>query len=114
MAGVAPPGAVLARYGGDEFVAILPDSTLAQSVQTGETIRMAVERATALDPFDMAEASPLPNVTVSLGVASYRDHLAPGGPPLRHETVLLRLADTAMYAAKSKGRNRLEVAAPEK
>jgi diguanylate cyclase (GGDEF)-like protein len=113
MREVAPPGAVLARYGGDEFVAILPNATLAQSVEAGETIRLAVERATALDPFDMSETSPLPNVTVSLGVASYRDHLAPGGSPLRRETVLLRLADTAMYSAKAKGRNRLEVAKPE-
>jgi diguanylate cyclase (GGDEF)-like protein len=113
MREVTPPGAVLARYGGDEFVAILPNATLAQSVEAGETIRLAVERATALDPFDMSETSPLPNVTVSLGVASYRDHLAPGGSPLRRETVLLRLADTAMYSAKAKGRNRLEVAKPE-
>ena len=113
MTEVAPPGAVLARYGGDEFVAILPGANLAEAVRTGETFRGAIEKATTLDPFDLDQGNALPPVTVSLGVASYRDHLAPGGSPLRRENVLLRLADAAMYRAKSRGRNRLEVAARE-
>ena len=113
MTDVSLPGSVLARYGGDEFVAILPGAKLAQAVQAAETMRAAIAGATVLDPFDPAHASTLPHVTVSLGVASYRDHLAPGGTALRRENVLLRLADAAMYRAKSNGRNRLEVAEPE-
>jgi diguanylate cyclase (GGDEF)-like protein len=113
MTRVAPPGAVLARYGGDEYVAILPGATLAQGVQAAETLRTAIEEATILDPLEVAQGSPLPKVTVSLGVASYRDHLAPGGSAAQRETVLLRLADAAMYRAKANGRNRVEVAEAE-
>jgi GGDEF domain-containing protein len=54
-----------------------------------------------------------PRVTVSIGVASYRDHLAPGGTAHRRENVVLRLADAAMYRAKAQGRNRVEAAEVE-
>jgi len=84
-----------------------------QGMQAAETMRAAIAGATVLDPFDPVRASALPHVTVSLGVASYRDHLAPGGTALRRENVLLRLADAAMYRAKGNGRNRVEVAEPE-
>jgi diguanylate cyclase (GGDEF)-like protein len=107
------PGSILARYGGDEFVAILPGAKLAQAVQAAESLRRAIENASSLDPFDSASHHPLPNVTVSLGVASYREHLAPGGTARKRENVLLRLADAAMYRAKSNGRNRVEVSEPE-
>ena len=107
------PGSVLARYGGDEFVAILPGAKLAQAVQAAENLRQAIENGGSLHPFDPAGTHPPPNVTVSLGVASYRDHLAPGGTARKRENVLLQLADAAMYRAKSNGRNRVEVSEPE-
>ena len=107
------PGSVLARYGGDEFVAILPGAKLAQAVQAAENLRQAIENGGSLHPFDPAGTHPPPNVTVSLGVASYRDHLAPGGTVRKRENVLLQLADAAMYRAKSNGRNRVEVSEPE-
>jgi GGDEF domain-containing protein len=56
---------------------------------------------------------PPPRITASIGVASYRDHLAPGGSQRHRESTFLRLADSAMYAAKDAGRNRVEVANPE-
>lgn len=107
------PGSILARYGGDEFVAILPGAKLAQALQAAESLRRAIESASSLDPFDPAGPHPLPHVTVSLGIASYRDHLAPGGTARKRENVLLRLADAAMYRAKANGRNRVEVSEPE-
>ncbi len=113
MTDVCPPGSILARYGGDEFVAILVGAKLVQAVQAAEHLRVSIKKTTTLDPFDRAQASPLPPVTVSLGVASYRDHLAPGATALRRENVLLRLADAAMYRAKANGRDRVEVAEPE-
>ncbi|MEO8212622.1 MAG: sensor domain-containing diguanylate cyclase, partial [Myxococcales bacterium] len=113
------PGSVLARYGGDEFVAILPGAKLAQAITAAENLRQAIENADSLHPFyptptpTPAGTHPLSHVTVSLGVASYRDHLAPGGTARKRENVLLQLADAAMYRAKSNGRNRVEVSEPE-
>lgn len=108
-----PPGSILARYGGDEFVAIFPGAKLTQAVQAAQALRAAIEGAATLDPFEPASPTPLPGVTASLGVASYRDHIALGGTARQRETMLLRLADAAMYQAKANGRNRVEVAEPE-
>jgi diguanylate cyclase (GGDEF)-like protein len=111
----APPATVLARYGGDEFAAILPNTPLARAVQTAEHLRRIIAEATL---FDMESepgqpAQMLPGVRASVGVASYRDHLAPGGNQRRRGNVFLRLADSAMYRAKANGRNRVEIAEPE-
>jgi diguanylate cyclase (GGDEF)-like protein len=111
----APPATVLARYGGDEFVAILPGTSLERARQTADLLRRAIEEASFFDadtdPADLVH--PLPGVRASIGVASYRDHLAPSGNQRRRENLLLRLADTAMYRAKANGRNRVEVAEAE-
>jgi diguanylate cyclase (GGDEF)-like protein len=111
----APPAAVLARYGGDEFVAILPGSDIHRAVQTAEDLRRIIAEATIFDAQSEGEqmAQPLPGVRASIGVASYREHLAPGGNQRRRENLLLRLADAAMYRAKANGRNRVEVAEAE-
>ena len=111
----APPATVLARYGGDEFVAILPGADLQRAAQTAELLRRVIEEATFFDADSEAveTAQPLPGVRASIGVASYRDHLAPSGNQRRRENLLLRLADTAMYRAKANGRNRIEVAEAE-
>jgi diguanylate cyclase (GGDEF)-like protein len=111
----APPAAVLARYGGDEFVAILPGSDIHRAVQTAEDLRRVIAEATIFDAEADGEqtAQPLPGVRASIGVASYREHLAPGGNQRRRENLLLRFADAAMYRAKANGRNRVEVAEAE-
>lgn len=111
----APPATVLARYGGDEFVAILPGTPLQRAVQTADILRRVIAEATLFD----VESEPgqpaqlLPGIRASIGVASYREHLAPGGNQRRRENLLLRLADAAMYRAKANGRNRVEVAEAE-
>lgn len=111
----APPATVLARYGGDEFVAILPGTDLPKALQTAEHLRRVIADATLFDsesePGQMAQM--LPGVLASVGVASYREHLAPGGNQRRRENLLLRLADAAMYRAKANGRNRVEAAEAE-
>jgi diguanylate cyclase (GGDEF)-like protein len=107
------PGSVFARYGGDEFVVILPDTKLAQAVHAAEGLRRAIAAARISDPSDSKGHAQLPQVTASLGVASYRDHLSVGGTAPQRENSLLRLADQAMYGAKAAGRNRVEVAIAE-
>jgi diguanylate cyclase (GGDEF)-like protein len=111
----APPATVLARYGGDEFVAILPGTPLQRAVQTAEVLRRVIAEATLFD-VDSEPGQPaqlLPGIRASIGVASYRDQLAPGGNQRRRENLLLRLADAAMYRGKANGRNRVEVAEAE-
>lgn len=90
----------LARYGGEEFVAVLPQTDTGAALAVAERLRVAVE---GLSLRKLAPATP-DHVTISVGVATY---------PAQAKTVqeLIRLADEALYQAKSLGRNRV-VGAP--
>lgn len=92
-------GELVARYGGEEFVVLMPESDLHVAEEAARRIQDAV-RALAIPHAD----EPSGIVSFSLGVAS----LAPGIGQLPAE--LLRMADTALYRAKSLGRNRIELA----
>jgi len=88
----------LARTGGEEFVALLGDTEPQQAQLAAERLRHAVQRR----PFVLrGQRIPL---TVSVGIAVSQE----GDPDFDS---LLRRADQAMYAAKSAGRNRVELAA---
>jgi len=88
---------LLARYGGEEFVVLAPNSGPEEAVQLAERLRRGVEAHPAL-----AEGTSLP-VTVSVGVAG--GQLGP-----KDFDTLLHDADTALYDAKHKGRNRVATA----
>jgi two-component system, cell cycle response regulator len=79
------------RYGGDEFVIILPGTSVGGALRVAHKIRRAVR---AVNP-----SGALAEVTCSVGIASY---------PLdgNHGESILRAADRACYAAKRSGRNR--------
>ena len=106
--------ATLTRYGGDEFVLVLPGMTLAESFELSETVRQAIRSAVYLSrPYGFNEpALSLKSVSASLGVASVRENTTPGSPIEQQKNELLRAADAAMYRAKEAGKNRTQASPP--
>ena len=99
---VRRPGDLVARFGGEEFVVLLPDTEEDGAQRIAETIRHAVE---ALGIPHGAGVDG--RMTVSVGVAAWTPSCsAAGAEPL------LRAADQALYAAKAAGRNRVRIAGP--
>jgi diguanylate cyclase (GGDEF)-like protein len=89
----------LARYGGDEFVLVLPESDEAQALQLAERILAALRSSEVrIDRHAL-------RITASFGVASL------GADDLEPEQ-LLRRVDAALYAAKANGRNQVAAASP--
>ena len=88
---------VAARYGGDEFVVMLPDTPMRGALEVAERMRRAIEEASFA-----TDGGRLP-CTVSIGVASFPEH----GRTL---DALMSRADRGLYQAKSAGRNRVEQA----
>jgi diguanylate cyclase (GGDEF)-like protein len=86
---------VLCRYGGDEYVVILPNSDKVGAFLGAERIRETVENAY----FKGGRNQPLGKVTLSLGISSYPEH----GTATKE---LLDKADKALYLAKNTGRNK--------
>ena len=89
---------ILARYGGDEFVAVLPETPASGAIVIGERIRKAIEEHVFL-----ASQGLMARISASIGIASYPDHaLTPEG--------LIQKADQAMYRVKERDKNGIEVA----
>jgi diguanylate cyclase (GGDEF)-like protein/PAS domain S-box-containing protein len=89
---------IACRYGGEEFVIVMPDSSLADTCQRVEEIRALVKKL----EIRYGEQR-LGTVTISAGIAGTREH---GGVTMRE---FLHAADTALYAAKEAGRDRVVV-----
>lgn len=85
---------LLARWGGEEFVVLLPDTPMHEALAIAERLRAALAGLAV----PLAGASPI-RITASLGVAH--------GEPAADLDDLLRLADDALYASKQDGRNRV-------
>ena len=89
---------ILARYGGDEFVVVLPETPPAGALVIAERIRRAIDG----HPFLRDEGLEA-RISASFGIASYPDHaLTPEG--------LIQKADQAMYRVKERDKNGIEVA----
>ncbi len=88
---------VVARYGGEEFALILVDTAKFTAAKVGERVR---ERVAAHDFAETALKVRGLTISVSIGVATFPDD----GPDAEG---LVRAADTALYAAKRAGRNRV-------
>ena len=95
-------GDFVSRYGGEEFVALLPHADGNAAFAWAERVRARIE-ASAIET-----ATALVQVTASFGVAS----TAPGRSGRGSAAELLGAADRALYAAKTNGRNRVESADP--
>jgi len=85
-----------ARFGGEEFVIVLPDTEGPGAMVFAERLRERVEQQ------NFAEAGPPLGVTVSIGVASVDSETRATTPE-----ALIALADEALYRAKNDGRNRV-------
>lgn len=91
-----PAGARLARWGGEEFLVVMPGLSLVAAVVAMERMRVATEG-------DVGVGGELEHVTVSIGVAH--------SPTAGRGEEALRLADGQLYAAKESGRNAVRGAA---
>jgi diguanylate cyclase (GGDEF)-like protein len=86
---------VLARYGGDEFTILLPETGLSGATEVAERMRKSVE----LSRFDVRGNLDL-TTTISIGIASFPEHGSNGD-------LIVEKADKALYRAKREGRNRI-------
>lgn len=92
---------LVARYGGEEFAVLLPGATLSNAMEAAERLRAAVEELEIVNI-----TVPPGYVTVSIGVAS----LTVGGSEDAEN--LIKAADSALYVAKYRGRNKVVAHAP--
>ena len=102
----------VARYGGDEFVILLPDTKLEDGMTVCEEIRRTIEEHTFLDRewgFSMRPLKLFGVLSASLGIAQHVPNPDPTSSLEREESDLLRRADAAMYQAKSLGKNQVVV-----
>ncbi|MFV0421657.1 diguanylate cyclase [Oleidesulfovibrio sp.] len=92
------PSDTLGRIGGEEFIILMPETQAEQAVHAAERLRATIEA----EPIEIGPGQPMQTVTVSIGVAE-----------LDHQSgtmdSLTRAADQALYIAKEKGRNRVEL-----
>ena len=90
------PTDFIARFGGEEFVLLMPDSALADALAVGELLREAI----AACPFHF-KGEPV-TITVSMGVAQFQAG--------ERSDLALKRADEALYRAKAAGRNQVQAA----
>lgn len=82
---------LVGRYGGEEFIAILPDITLDTAYKIADKIRLSIQNF----DFELLDL----NVTISIGLTEYNSESAKS---------LINRADTLLYQSKNNGRNRIE------
>ncbi|MCD4812943.1 diguanylate cyclase [bacterium] len=90
---------MVARFGGEEFIILLPETSREEAVRLAESLRLRIKNHI----FPMEEKQPGKDLTVSMGVASY-----PSKKVMSPDT-LLEKSDQALYKAKKRGRNRVAI-----
>ena len=94
------PSDVAARYGGEEFAVVMSETDAAQAEAAAGRLRAGVQALAVCH-----SGSPIGVVTISVGVSMLSMTGAQGGP-----AALVEAADSALYAAKTSGRNRISLA----
>ena len=89
---------IAARYGGEEYIALLPETNKERGVEAGERIRQAVQAAAFTA--SVHDSSLKTHITISIGVANFPNDA-------NTTTHLIDHADIALYHAKQTGRNRV-------
>jgi two-component system cell cycle response regulator len=84
------------RYGGEEFVIVMPETDMAVATMVAERLR----RRIASEPFAIQDGTRNLDVTISIGIAALDG-------PADNAAAILKRADTALYRAKRDGRNRV-------
>lgn len=94
---VKRPYDTVARFGGEEFACILPDTDAQGALKLAQQIQHSISQLAIAHPASKVSD----DLTLSIGIASLKPKIG------RHETELIGLADTALYQAKSDGRNQI-------
>jgi two-component system cell cycle response regulator len=84
------------RYGGEEFVIVMPETDIAVATMVAERLR----RRVASEPFAIQDGARNLDITISIGIAALDE-------PGDNAAAILKRADTALYRAKRDGRNRV-------
>lgn len=95
---ISRPTDIACRYGGEEFTFILPNTDLMGAQQFSEKVRLAVSDLNILHEGSVVSSY----ISLSLGVATYNGQFSKGEE-------ITKQADAALYQAKEKGRNRVEI-----
>jgi diguanylate cyclase len=95
LSGALRPTDCAVRYGGEELMVLLPDTSDKVAVAVAERLCERMQQAVVFGDMRL----PLPHITASLGVASLQ--------PQQDEHALIAVADAALYRAKEAGRNRV-------
>jgi diguanylate cyclase (GGDEF)-like protein len=90
---------VCCRYGGDEFIIVMPETIKSEAAVVAERVRKTVE------DIAVSAGTTLVRATVSIGAASYPQDVT-------SKQALIKAADDALYAAKNDGRNALRIFTP--
>ncbi|MDH4099279.1 MAG: sensor domain-containing diguanylate cyclase, partial [Nitrospirota bacterium] len=102
--------AISSRYGGDEFIIILPDTTLKEAGRYAERLRALIAGTIFIQEPLHADAQPLNIsglITASVGVASLTENVERKGDVMDVVGGLIKAADSAMYRAKDLGKNKV-------